>query len=586
MGINIGLNINLIEFYKNGEELLKKYKYKQNINSKQAFGDYINTILDRYLKVKTLLYRYEPKYFYSFYEEPLLRKNNNFIRTDNIKNIFNKDNKIIISGIGGMGKSMLMQHFLLSSIAHELYIPILIPLRILNDKEIEDISILNIMHNSLTECNFRLDIGNMEYIMQRGGLLILFDGYDEVKEEISHKVLTEINSICNQYFDNIYVLSSRPDDRFIGLNNFIELQTEPLSKEQALNLIKKFEYDEDIKKRFYDEFNNNLYKEYEDLVTNPLLLTIMFITYIEIASIPDNLNEFYEQSFRALFVKHDSTKAGFRRERKCNLPYTDFKKVFSHVCFKSFFISQYDFTETQLLYLLREAKNKLKIEFKEEDYLKDIINIMCMFVKDGLKYKFIHRSFQEYFAAIYTTELSDSVQTKLLAERVFNWPKYKDYFNVLYYLEKDRFDKNMLYPNLLKLRDAFNECGKSYYEFLKISCGGIEINSNGIVIYKISVTPYINFMFFIIQLKKYKVVGDSRINSFEFFVKKYSLVPLTEYKIEELRNIFGSEEKVLDFLYPFTQYVDFCLKLLEELETNLNLSQLGKLSVRRLIDQL
>lgn len=587
----MGVNINPMEFYKKIEELLKKNKSKISINNQQAFKDYIKTILDRYLKIKTLLYRNEPKYFYSFYEEPFLRENTNLISTDNIENVFNKGNKIIISGTGGIGKSMLMQHFLLNSIAYELYIPILIPLRILNDKEIEDISILNTIYNTLTECNFKLDRGTMEYIMQKGGLLILFDGCDEVKEKIHHKVLTEINSICNQYSDNIYVLASRSDDRLIGLSGFTELQAEPLSKKQALHLIKRFEYDEDIKNRFYEEFNNNLYEKYQAFVSNPLLLTIMFITYIEMFSIPDTLNEFYEQAFHALFSKHDDTKTGFKRERKCNLSYVDFKRVFSYICFKSLFRSQYNFTRTELIYLLKEANNKLKIDFKEEDYLEDLINKMCMFIKDGLKYKFIHRSFQEYFAAVYTTELSDNIQTKLLAKYVYNWSQYKDYFNVLYYLGKDRFDKNVLYPNLVELKEDFNKCSESYYEFLKVSCSGIEIGSNGIGIYKTrynipAITSYINFMFFVNYIKKYKAIEDARINSFEFFVKKYSLVPLTEYKIEELRNIFGSEKKVLDFLYPFIQYVDFCLKLLEEIENNLNLSQLGKLSVKRLIDQL
>lgn len=579
----MGVNINPIEFYKKVEELLKKNKNKISINNQQAFNDYINTILDRYLKIKTLLYRNEPKYFYSFYEEPFLRENIGLISTDNIENVFSKGNKIIISGTGGIGKSMLMQHFLLNSIAHELYIPILIQLRILNDKKVEDISILNTIYNTLTECNFNLDIENMEYIMQKGGLLILFDGCDEVKEKIHHKVLTEINSICNQYSDNIYVLTSRTDDRLIGLSGFIELQAEPLSKKQALHLIKRFEYDEDIKNRFYEEFNNNLYEKYQSFVSNPLLLTIMFITYIEMFSIPDTLNEFYEQAFHALFSKHDDTKTGFKRERKCNLSYVDFKRVFSYICFKSLFRSQYDFTRTELIYLLKEANNKLKIDFKEEDYLEDSINRMCMFIKDGLKYKFIHRSFQEYFAAVYTTELADNIQTKLLSDYIYNWVVYKNYFSMLCYLEKDKFDRNVLYPNLVKLRDSFNSCNKSYYEFVKTVCRCIEIDSNGIILYSKTANFYVSIISFVMHIKEYKSIGYF---SLENYVKNYGLIPTTEYKIEELKDILGSEEKVLDFICHFIEDIDFCLKLLEELETNLNLLQLEKLSGRSLIDQL
>lgn len=88
------------------------------------------------------------------------------------------------------------------------------------------------------------------------------------------------------------ILTSRPNDRLIGLNSSVELQTKPLSKEQALNLVRNFDY-YGYEEKFYEELKNGLYEKYQSFVSNPLLLTIMFITYIERYSIPESLNEFY-----------------------------------------------------------------------------------------------------------------------------------------------------------------------------------------------------------------------------------------------------------------------------------------------------
>ena len=70
-----------------------------------------------------------------------------------------------------------------------------------------------------------------------------------------------------------------------------------LTKEQALNLIKKIDYSEPAKSTFYQELDNNLYDKYKSFASNPLLLTIMLLTFSNHASIPAKLNDFYEAAF-------------------------------------------------------------------------------------------------------------------------------------------------------------------------------------------------------------------------------------------------------------------------------------------------
>lgn len=122
------------------------------------------------------------------------------------------------------------------------------------------------------------------------------------------KLSNEIKAVANKYSDNKYILSSRPTDDFIGWNDFIEAECMQLNKDQALSLIKKLDFDENVKKNFYRELNNVLYEKYSSFASNPLLLTIMLLTYDNRASIPDKLNDFYEQAFATLFNMHDATK--------------------------------------------------------------------------------------------------------------------------------------------------------------------------------------------------------------------------------------------------------------------------------------
>ncbi len=79
-----------------------------------VFIDYINNAYNKYSKIKTLLYRTEPKYIYDFFEVPVLKKGyDKFIKADTTDDILNVSRHVIITGTGGIGKSTLMSICLL-----------------------------------------------------------------------------------------------------------------------------------------------------------------------------------------------------------------------------------------------------------------------------------------------------------------------------------------------------------------------------------------------------------------------------------------------------------------------------------------
>jgi hypothetical protein len=53
---------------------------------------------------------------------------------------------------------------------------------------------------------------------------------------------------------------------------------------------------------------------------------------------------------------------------------------------------------------MRDAIEYTGIEAKPEDMVNDAMETVCLIGRDGLRYVFSHRSFQEYFTAIFVTE--------------------------------------------------------------------------------------------------------------------------------------------------------------------------------------
>lgn len=442
----------------------KNLKDTEAIRYKTAYETYLINTRRKNSQIKTIIYRRAPKDLYSFYECIGVRYNGKIINTEKITNLFSVGNKIIVSGTGGIGKSILFKHLFLNTIEETSFIPVLIELRSFNILDTKDISLYDGIYKSLVDNGFELDKECFEYSMKEGAYIILFDGYDEVNRDKTEKITDEIKKISEKYNNNKYFVSSRPTEEFIGWNDFCEVETLELSKEQALSLIKKIDFDETVKEVFCKELDARLYDSYRSFASNPLLLNIMLLTFQKHAVIPERLNDFYEEAFVTLFNAHDATKDAYVRDIRCGLGCEEFKHIFAYICFKSYFNGEFEFSETKLLEYINQAKDKLgKNTFGTDDYQEDLTHSVCMLIKEGLVYRFAHRSFQEYFAAWYTCKLTDDIQAKLL----HNWIKESDsvisdaYFQMLYDLQGTKVNKIILCPIIKDIKKIYEKSGFS-----------------------------------------------------------------------------------------------------------------------------
>lgn len=541
-----------------------------------AYEEYLENTKKRNSKVKTLIYRHVPQDLYSFYECVGVQYNEKVIKTDNIENIISINNKIIITGTGGIGKTTLLKHLFLNTIEETTYIPVLIELRAANAIDNEKLNVKRLIYENLVNNGFKIEEEYFDYSMEQGAYVILFDGFDEVNREKIQKMTTEITALSNKYPQNKYIVTSRPTDDFVGWNDYVEMQSMELSKEQALHLIEKIEFDENVKKIFYKELDETLYDKYQSFASNPLLLTIMLLTFDNRASIPDKLNDFYEQAFATLFNMHDATKEAYVRDIRSGLGCEDFKMIFAYFCFKSYFTGENEFNEISLRKYLQMCQNKfVNIKFDIDDFLMDLTQSVCMLVKEGINYRFTHRSFQEYFAAWYTCKLVDSEQSELLENwiKTSNAIKTDSYFTMLYNLQGEKVNKIILYPGIKKLRKKYLETGFSM-PFLKYLFSGVNIErqrEDKKWTYRLSLrikNSYLcNILMQTCKLNNYTYPELNRNREIEV-ARKLSENSKKKFMYFSAALKIVPESNMLEALEWFKEQVEFALSIAEKIEKN------------------
>lgn len=567
---------------------LKDKKAKDAVYFQSAYETYLSSTKAHYEKTKTLLYKNEPQYLYDFYECLGVCLDEKIIDTSNVNNLLEVGNKLIITGTGGIGKTIMMKHCFLSCIQHTGFIPVLIELRSINDKTKDSINLEEIIYRNLKNYNFNLEKEYYDYSLELGGYVFIFDGYDEVKSELAKIVQEDILRLSNKYPDNYYIVSSRPmDNNFVAWSDFVELNARGLDKKQALSLIKKLKYDKDIKDKFYKALDDYLYKKYRTFARNPLLLTIMLMTFAEGGEIPEDFNDFYEQAFMTLYKAHDASKGAYVRDKASKLGYNDFKLIFSYVCFQSFFKSQYQFKEQTVLDLIVKAKEKCPNvpDFKPEDFLKDLTNSVCMLIQDGLVLRFVHRSFQEYFAAYYVTKLGDKDQEKLIK----SWLEDRgiihssEILNILKFMEGERFEKNVVYPGLKVMKKATD--GLTDAEIIEVFFEGVIVREDndraGYLVRE-------SYVFAIYELMRTNKTGKGPSKNSTAFVQKLKAKFPVPKKFNPIliQDIINDDELKIMMIEDMKTFLEGYRRCMELLESKTHQRKTKKYKLSSILDDL
>ncbi len=432
-------------------DVIKKLK----VQFGSAYKSYLKTAIKKHSKIKTILYNDRPVYLYDFYVDINVNNKHEETETKKIENLINISKNILITGTAGCGKSTLMKHLFLNSLDTNKYIPIFIELRRLNKPRTK---LMQLIYNTIQTLKFSLEEKYFIQSLNSGKFIFFFDGFDEIDEEIRAEITQEIHDMSDAYSENCFIITSRPDDEFISWNSFTEFKALPLELPKAKQLISNIDYDNEVKQKFIEQLDN-LFDEHKSFVSNPLLLTIMLMTFNQYASIPNKLHLFYGQAFETLFCKHDATKGAYKRRIFTNLSIDDFLYVLSCFSTLSYYSRDFSFSLKQVIDYLNMAKKLTNINFREEEFLKDLQKSVCILVKDGLTYTYTHRTFQEYFTALYISKCTKNIQKDLLtklAKRNSLSINLDKVYEFLFEMDRALFEENFVMPQLIRLNKQLN----------------------------------------------------------------------------------------------------------------------------------
>ncbi len=387
------------------------------------------------------------------------------VNTSNVATILeanDREDKIIIDGTGGAGKSMLMRYLFVDTVSRNAgdYIPVYMELAKIKANSMHEMNIRAFVRQSMDDYGkISLSDTVFDYSLEQGGYVFLFDGFDEVKEENANAVLDALQKFSAKYSNNAFIISSRERLRLRSLSSFQIIHAKELSKDKAIELAQKFPGHPDTISKFCENLKGNWFQTHREFAKNPLLLTMMFITFRQNGDISNCLPDFYQDCFDALYDNHDKVhKVVFNRTFHCNISKYEFQAFFSHFCFHTWRKEIYEFSEDEIIKWLKDSLKKQNLSVSAEDYLKDLTDSLCIITCEGHRYRFAHRSFQAYFAAKYTCSLSDEQQKEFLIDN-FNLDSIywdNNYLDLLNQVEHERFLNNFIEPTFQNIMSKYH----------------------------------------------------------------------------------------------------------------------------------
>src|SRR5690606_374004 len=254
----------------------------------------------------------------------------------------------------------------------------------------------------------------IDFLFKSGKIILLLDGFDEIPSDKVSRIISEIELLSEKYQKLRIIITSRPDSGIERSAFFRVYRLAPLQPQDIPNFLSKI-----IENK---ERRNDLTKAIEtsptkiqELLTTPLMLTLLVLVYKSENKIPEQLSEFYENLFTLLLSRHDKTKPGYTRERSTHLNERKLQQVFEAFCFVTRRKELSTISHSEMHSAAEEAFNLTGIQCDSSGFIKDITKVSNLILEEGYSYHFIHKSIQEFYAANYIKGRPEELAAKFYA---------------------------------------------------------------------------------------------------------------------------------------------------------------------------
>ena len=168
------------------------------------------------------------------------------------------------------------------------------------------------------------------------------------------------------------------------------------------------------------------------------------------------MHVFYREAYATLSQKHDASKGAYKRALKTGLSADHFADYFSEFCARTYTDEKYEMTHKEIVGYFDKLNIRKKDgypEFTADDFIYDLQNNLCLLYHESGKYHFTHRSFQEYFCALYFSHQKDKALERI--GESFEHRKYSSLsdktFSMLYDMIPEKVEEYIFLPFLQKM---------------------------------------------------------------------------------------------------------------------------------------
>ncbi|PKP20084.1 MAG: hypothetical protein CVU05_09885 [Bacteroidetes bacterium HGW-Bacteroidetes-21] len=496
--------------------ILNKEKKEDIDDFNVNFKEYLSRSYNYYSSARTLVFGNQQKKLEDFYYPLELAQKNIVIKTKKYPDDFlPKYKKAIIVDSGGMGKSTIMKWLFINAIKENKGIPIFVELRLLSEKN----TLINEIISQINPLDKIVSQSIILKMISKGNFIFFFDGYDEIKISERKTVTKDISEFISKANKNEFIITSRPENVEGIFGDFQTFHIKPLTNQEAYKLIEKIGDYNERSKALIKKLQESDLKNIKEFLKTPLLISLLYKKFEYRESIPFQKQEFYFEVFEALFKAHDLTKGTdyYIRPKESNLSFSDFYRVLRTLGFRSIQDNELEYNKTVLLKLMEDIKSELpNINYDCESLLNDLTLAVPLFQKEGLKYKWAHKSIQEYFAAEFICMDTKDEQVNILLA-IYNGERLMNLLHVLdlcYEIDPKSFRNSILYS---LCKDFLNYCQKTFNEV--INKGEIPISE----IRDRQFRMYIDDNYLIHSDESFKKHKDAK----SFFIKKVAKIRMT-----------------------------------------------------------
>jgi len=429
-------------------DLYKKFKdgYSEKLKRIEALNNAssLYTKIDEVSKVKTIWQTDKAVQLQSFYCNTYIKYGEKRKLANSLSDI-EFDGNLLIEGIAGQGKSIFMRYLCASELSAGNTIPVFMELRRLT----ENVKLIDYIHIKLRELGFDIDDEIFNYLCSINKMLFLLDGFDEVPEKMHIPLINEIETLSSTNIGIRFIVSSRPGTGLEYLPSLQVIKIDHVKDDEYKELVIKLSDGLQAANNLIEQVDNHK-GNIKQLLCTPLMITLLVYTYKAYQKVPEQLSDFFERMFHLMLQRHDGSKPGFRREKKCNLNDMEYQKIFEALCY--LIKDKGQSYKLSLLYSVADKAIKYsRIKSNPQDFITDIKKITCLLLYEGSEYSFLHKSIQEYFAASFIKSKPDSVASKFYASLISDGYNWSQEMLFLEDIDKYRFYKYFYIPLSCKI---------------------------------------------------------------------------------------------------------------------------------------